>query len=134
MEPLTGTKAKSEAYFDWQDVTDDSLPVKYILQISDNATFAQESIVLEVTGIEQSEYTLTPEQKLESVKQEAPYYWRVRVLDGASNESQWTEAGTFYVGFSFTFPDWLKYVLAGIVAIGMYFIGFWRGKVSSGML
>ena len=129
--PYMGDKAKAQAYFDWEDVTDDSLPVTYTLQIATDADFT--TIVLEKTGLTTSEYTLTEEEMLESTSKEAPYYWRVRAIDAASNASDWTGAGTFYVGF--VFPEikgWILYTLMGLGGLLLFFLGLWIGRRSGG--
>jgi len=124
--PQMGTKAKATAYFDWEDVTDPS-GVTYTLQIATDAAFTD--ILLGKDGLTASEYTLTEEEKLESTKKDAPYYWRIRSMDGASNKSQWTKAGEFEVGFQWPeMTGWLLYLLIGIGAILVFFLGFWVGK------
>ena len=93
--PMMGDKADSQTHFDWEDVTDDSMPLTYTLQIASDANFAH--ILVNKTGLTTSEYTLTEEEALESTGKEEPYYWRVKATDAASNTSAWTGAGTFYV-------------------------------------
>jgi hypothetical protein len=131
--PMMGDKAKSLAYFDWDDVDDDSMPVTYDLQIATDANFT--TILLEKTGLTTSGYTLTEAEKLESTGKEAPYYWHVRAVDAASNASVWTGAGTFYVGFIFGFPELKGWVLYGLIGAGvllLFFLGFWAGRKSKG--
>jgi hypothetical protein len=131
--PLMGDKAKSLAYFDWEDVKDDSMPVTYTLQIASDANFT--TILLEKTGLTTSEYTLTEAEKLESTKKEAPYYWRLRAVDAASNASGWTTPGTFYVGFAFGFPELKGWVLYGLIGAGVllvFFLGLWVGRRRGG--
>ena len=73
--------------------------------------------------------TLTEEEKLESVKKDEPYYWRVRAIDGASNNSAWPEPVSFYVGFQWpTIQGALLYALLGIVAVLFLVLGFWLGR------
>jgi hypothetical protein len=131
--PMMGVKAKSKAYFDWEDVTDDSMPVTYDLQVASDADFA--TILVNKTGLTTSEYTLTDAEKLKSTKKEAPYYWRLRAIDAASNASDWTGAGTFYVGFIFAIPELTGWVLYGLIGAGvllLFFLGFWAGRKSKG--
>jgi hypothetical protein len=131
--PLMGDKAKSKAYFDWEDVDDDSLPVTYTLQIASDADF--KTMLVEKTGLTASEYTLIEAEKLKSTKKEAPYYWRIRAIDAASNASDWSGAGTFYVGFIFSFPELKGWVLYGMIGGGVllfFFLGFWAGRKSKG--
>jgi len=130
--PEMGVKAEQPVHFDWEDVTDDSLPVTYGLQIATSDDFTANSIVLEKTDLTESEYTLTEAEQLEPVSKEEPYYWRIRALDGASNESEWTGAGQFSVGaaaFGFGgMPNWTTYLLIGVGALIIGFIGFWLGR------
>ena len=125
--PEMDIKAKAQAYFDWEDVTDPS-GVTYVLQIASDENFIEESIVLEKTALTDSEYTITKEEKLESVSKKAPYYWRVKAIDDASNEGDWSGTGSFYVGVSFTMPQWAIYTLSGIGALLLVFLGFWVGR------
>jgi len=125
--PEAGGKAKAEAYFDWEDVSDPS-GVTYTLQIASDENFTEDSIVLEREGLTESEYTLTEEERLESTKKEAPYYWRVKAVDRASNESEWSTPASFHVGFSITLPDWAMYVIYVVGAVVVGFIGFWFGR------
>jgi len=138
--PYMEGKADSLAHFDWEDVTADiddgvegSLPITYKLQVATDADFTD--LLVDKTGLTTSEYTLTEEEALESTNKEAPYYWRIRAVDAASNASAWTGAGTFIVGFIFNFSNlsgWLLYVLIGVGALVLFFIGFWLGRRGSG--
>jgi len=56
LKPEMNVPAEALAYFDWEDVTDDSLPVTYTLQIASDKDFS--SLVLEKEGLTESEYTL----------------------------------------------------------------------------
>ena len=130
---MMGDKADAATYFDWDDVTDDSLPVTYDLQIATDAEFT--NILLDKTGLTTSEYTLTEEEALESTSEEAPYYWRIRSVDAAFNTSGWTGAGTFTVGFAFGFEltGWVLYLLIAVGALVLFFIGLWVGRRTGGM-
>ncbi len=128
--PEMGVKAEQPVQFDWEDVTDDSLPVTYSLQIASRQDFAANSIVLEKTDLTESEYTLTKAEQLEPVSKDEPYYWIVKAIDGASNESQWTGTGIFYVGASLglDMPSWIIYLLLGVGGVVIGIIGFWLGR------
>ncbi len=127
LKPEMNIKAEAETYFDWEDVTDPS-DVTYTLQIATSEDFAKGSIVLEKTGLIQSEYTITKEARLQSISKDAPYYWHVKAIDGALNESQWSGTGAFYVGFSLALPQPLIYTLFGIGALLLGIFGFWLGR------
>jgi len=124
--PETGIKADAEVYFDWEDVTDLSPPIIYSLQIASDKNFT--FIVLEKKGLTDSEYTLTEEEELAAVKKEVPYYWRVKAIDNAANESEWSAPESFYVGFAFALPGWAIYLLIGLGALLIGFLAFWVGR------
>jgi len=128
LKPEMDIKAKAEAYFDWEDVTDPSGAVTYTLQIAIDEDFSQGSIVLEETGLIESEYTITGEERLKSVSKEAPYYWHVKAVDSASNESRWSGTGSFYVGFNLSLPQPVIYALCGVGALLLGILGFWLGR------
>jgi hypothetical protein len=139
--PYMNGKAASQAQFDWEDVTADvdgvaeqSLPITYELEIATDAEFSK--LLLDKKEITTSEYTLTEDEALESNSSEIPYYyWRVRAIDAASNASEWTGAGQFKVGFIFSFPSikgWLLYVLIGVGALVLFFVGFFIGRRGGG--
>jgi hypothetical protein len=139
--PYMEGKTGSKAYFDWDDVVVDtdgvaekSLPITYDLQVATDENFTKK--VVNKTGLTTSEYTLTEDEALESTSEETPYYyWRVRAVDAASNASKWTGAGSFEVGFSFSFPGlsgWVLYVLIGVGAVILFFVGLWVGRRSGG--
>lgn len=86
---------KAEASFDWQDVIDASVPVTYNLEIATDVNFA--SVVFYKTGIDASQYTLTESEILTAEFKNAPYFWRVKAVDGAGNESEYSEPWVFYV-------------------------------------
>jgi hypothetical protein len=125
LKPEMNIKAKSQTYFDWDDVTDPS-GVTYTLQVATSASFSQSTIILEKTGLELSEYTLTKEERLKTVKKDSPYYWHVKAVDGASNESRWTGAGSFYVGIYIS--QTVIYILIGVGALLLAVFAFWLGR------
>jgi len=128
--PAIDDEAKSRPFLDWENVTKDvnnanepSTPVTYDLQIASDADFS--NIVLEKIGLTSSGYTLLKGEELESKGKEAPYYWRVRAVDAASNTGDWSGSRTFYVSSS-----WIMYLLIGAGVILIFFIGFWAGRGS----
>jgi hypothetical protein len=92
--PSDGSEVKADAHFDWEDVDDPSLPITYRFQVGSDEDFT--TILLEKQRAD-SEYTLTKEERLAAVKKEAPYYWRVKAIDSASNESDWSTLNSFLV-------------------------------------
>jgi len=69
---------------------------------------------------------LTGEEKLAAVKKEAPYYWRVKAVDGDANDGEWSALASFYVGFSMS--GWLIYTLIGVAVLVAAFLAFWLGR------
>ena len=121
--PEIATIAEAEAYFDWVDITDPS-GITYSLQIGTDANFT--TILLGKEGLTDSEYTITTEERLKSAGTDAPYYWRVRAIDGASNEGKWTIPVLFYVGLSQeVLPSWILYIWIGLGALLLGVLGFW---------
>jgi hypothetical protein len=122
--PQSLTKADKLTTFSWQAVTDRS-GVTYSLQIATDSTFT--IIILQKDGLTAPTYTLTKEETLKSVSKKTPDYWRVKAIDGASNESAWSTAYTFYVGF--VLADWAQWIIFGIVAILTGVAGYLLGML-----
>jgi len=120
LKPAMDSKPEQPITFDWQDVTDPS-GVTYTLQIAKDKNF---TILVVDEELTKSEYTIPETVELESSKKDEPYWWRVKAIDGASNESGWTGAGSFHVGFAFAMPNWALYLLIGLGGILLFFIGF----------
>jgi hypothetical protein len=122
LKPEAVGTAAARAYFDWKDVDDES-GISFTLQVAYDDNF--NAIVLEKEGLSASEYELTEEEKLEPTEKEAPYYWRVKAVDGAFNESEWSHPILFYVGFSWaSIPVWIWYTLGGLVILLVGFLVF----------
>jgi hypothetical protein len=121
--PQIGDKVISPIRFDWRDVTDDSPPITYTFQIATSSDFSTASTVLEKMGLTKTEYSVTAEESLRLGISEQPYYWRVRAIDGASNEGNWANAGTFYV-VSSGIPTWAIIVIAVLGGIFLLALGF----------
>ena len=133
--PAEGEKADAEAIFDWstvQDASPASNPVTYDLQVATSESFSVVSLLINETGLEESTYTVLPADELESTGDDAPYHWRVRAVDAASNESAWSEVGTFTVGWSFEFSGWIVYVTMVVIAAAFFFLGLWIGRRGGG--
>ncbi len=124
--PESGTKADAEAFFDWEDVNDDS-GVTYTLQIY-TLVSGEPYIILEEEGIEVSEYLILPQNKLNAVTPEDPYYWRVRAVDKALNEGEWSEPATFHVGFGLNMPQSVIYIIIVGAALLLAVFTFWLGR------
>jgi hypothetical protein len=139
LSPLADSEL-AEDRFDWGgdaedpsiEATDVSLPITYELQIATNGQFTSDSILVNKIELDTSEYTLSRDEKQELADENPPYYWRVRAKDAADNPTAWTEASTFTIGFAFHMPTWLMYLLIGIGAVGVFFLGYWLGRRSTG--
>jgi hypothetical protein len=132
--PLADTKLKDNL-FEWEaveDVSPASNPITYDLQVASDADFTTASSLLGKTELTVATYTLLDEEKLESTSKDAPYYWRVRAVDAASNASAWSEPVPFTTGWSFAFTGWVVWVTLVVVAIAFFFFGLWVGRRSGG--
>jgi len=136
LTPLTDGKLAGWT-FDWGgdatdptiEVTDDSLPITYTLQIATDENFTADSLVLEKPDLTTSEYEVTDKEEMDLLKlstRSAPYYWRVKAIDAASNETGWTDPQAFCVGF--TFPSWGIYTLIGLGGLLLLVLAFWLGR------
>ncbi len=124
-EVVSGVKPTTR--FDWTDVVDDS-GVKYTFQVSPDMTFAQ--VVLEKSGLTVSEYTMKENERLDLKGRQTAYYWRVAAVDGAGNESTWSNAILFYVGSAKSaFPVWAYYLLGGLGAVILIVVAAWIIRV-----
>jgi len=92
---------------EWSAVTDDS-GVSYSLQIGSSANFT--APVLSLTGLTEASYTLTDTQALSY----GTYYWRVKAIDGAQNDSGWTATYDFQAGL---LSLWLFIVIIALVVV-----------------
>ena len=102
-----GLFGKQTATFTWSEVTDDS-GVSYNLQVATGADFAQALISKE--GVSEASYTLTKEEALAY----GSYYWRVKAIDGAQNDSDWTTAYSFKSGF---LPLWASIAIVALIVV-----------------
>ena len=117
--PQVTATAPARTRFDWQDVTDPS-GVTYLLQIGADSDFS--TILLEKEGLTGSEYTLAVKEELKPRGQDTPYYWRVKAIDGAFNESGWTAPGSFYIVSSATPSSaWTKYLWI-VIGVLVFFL------------
>ena len=92
--------------FKWDAVSDPS-GVYYSLQVSSDADFA--TTVLSKDDLVESKYTLTDDEALLRGK----YYWRIKAVDGAGNDSGWTTPILVKIGIM---PLW-AFILIVVVAI-----------------
>ena len=103
--------------FQWEMVTDPS-GVTYTIQLSDDARFTK-PILIEA-NILTPNYSIPDEKKI-LISRGEPYFWRVKAVDNASNESTWSVTGSFYKGYTMNtiisdMPAWTKFML---IALGI---------------
>ncbi|MBL7208568.1 MAG: IPT/TIG domain-containing protein [Dehalococcoidia bacterium] len=110
----TGFVGRTTITFDWSDVEDPS-GVRYLLEISQNADFS--GTVIRKEDLTQTQYTLTEDEALGK----GQYYWRVKAIDGADNDSDWTNGQLFKIGVM----EWWVLVVSIIGGIGVIAI-MWR--------
>jgi len=110
--PANGSRVgfigKQALTFQWMVVTESS-GVSYKLQITSAPSFVNLTIP-EVSGLTETSYTLPQGQSLPY----GTYYWRVKAIDSAQNDSGWTAPHSFQVGLM---PLWTFIVI--VVVIGM---------------
>jgi len=126
VQPVSDTMADFGATFEWAPIAAENLPVTYTLQISAQADFS--SLVFEKAGLTNAEFTLTGTEMLSPVYSDHPYYWRVKVVDSASNESEWSAAQWFYTANNLTFPMWATWVLIVLGVAAVLSAGFIVGR------
>jgi hypothetical protein len=105
---------KTAVTFHWSAV-DDPSGVYYVLEISPSSDFA--GAVIRKDSLTTTEYTLTSGEALGK----GNYYWRVRAVDGADNEGDWTNGQLFKIT-GFEWWSILLIAVAVIVVIGI----IWR--------
>jgi hypothetical protein len=98
--------------FEWSEVSDDSGIAYYQLQIATSADFNASSIILTVTDLTETSYTLKETEALPL----GSYYWIVQAVDGAENESGWSANHSLRVGF---LPLWgfIGIIIAAVIIL-----------------
>ena len=113
--PVDGSRVgfigKVTPAFEWSAVTDES-GVSYTLQVASSENFTAPEV--SVTGLTQASYTLTKEKALPY----GAYYWRVKAMDGAQNEGEWSSIQSFHSGL---LPLW---ACIAIIVLVVVLIGF----------
>jgi ABC-type branched-subunit amino acid transport system permease subunit len=102
-----GIFRKQTPTFEWSVVTDDS-GVSYNLEIGTDADFAK--VLISKTGLTTTSYALTEAEALDY----GTYYWRVKAIDGAQNDSGWSTAHSFKSGF---LPLWAFITIVALIVV-----------------
>ena len=85
-----GIWGSKEVTFSWSEVPDTS-GITYNLEVSRNINFDQIEFGMQLTRITKTSYAATLEPGI--------YYWRIKAIDGAGNESYWGYSRcAFHVG------------------------------------
>jgi hypothetical protein len=114
--------------FKWGAVTDPS-GVTYDFQLATDSGFT--ALVYDKKAITAREFKIAKDAQLEPATKDAPYYWRVKTVDGASNESNWSTPFSFNTSSGFSLPPWAIYVLIGVGVVLVGLLGFWIGRRSA---
>lgn len=108
--------------FDWSAVTDPSEPVTYSLQIAATENFTDPGM-REITGMSAEPGAEIVTYTVGEGLPYGSYYWRVKAIDSAQNDSGWTIPYSFRAGL---LPLWafIAIIALIIVAIGVlvYFL------------
>ncbi len=110
--PANGARAgsvgmKFSPTFVWQAVSDDS-GVSYNLQVGVGANFTQ--VIISKTELSDPSYTLTAEEALPY----GTYYWSVKAIDGAQNDSGWATPYSFKSGL---LPFWAVIAITALIVV-----------------
>lgn len=126
LSPQSISRQNARPTFTWQGVIDTS-GVVYNLQVASDSSF--KTVLLEKKDLNTTQYSVANVEKLKSTNQDTPYYWRIQAVDLASNQSQWSNPGTFYVSFM---AGWLKNTLivfgSLIGALVIFYLGMITGQ------
>jgi hypothetical protein len=127
--PTEGSRITKDVDFKWDAVTDPS-GVCYTLQISDDARFAR--IILTEANILLPGFAMPDEKKILLSRSE-PFFWRIKAIDNAGNESNWSVTGSFYKGYTVNtiisdMPAWTKFALIalGVVLFVFLVLFIWK--------
>jgi hypothetical protein len=129
ISPTDSARVIKDIHFEWNAVTDPS-GVGYTLEIAADAKFTK--VLLAESNLTSCSYDLPAEKQL-LPRQNTPYYWRVKAVDGAENESAFSAIGSFYTGQTIStifayMPSWAEYALIGLGLALLAFMFFWIGR------
>ena len=120
-----GFVGKVTPRFEWQSVNDPS-GVSYSFEMATSVDFT--SPILSRTDLGEANYALTSGQALDY----GTYYWRVKAIDGAENDSGWTDYYSFRSGL---LTLWAFIVIIALVAVLIgalvYLLTRKKGKVAA---
>lgn len=109
-----GFVGKATPDFEWDAVTDPS-GLSYELQLAENPEFMP--VLISKTGLTSTSFSLADADSLGY----GNYYWRVKAIDGAMNDSGWSATSSFKSGL---LPLWTFITIISLVAILFSFLVF----------
>jgi hypothetical protein len=129
-----GIEAEPPISFDWNEVSDVSLPITYILRIF--TVSGTTEIVIIQKELSATEYTLTEAEValLVPLENNEYYYWNVQAMDSAGNTSSLSDTDTFSIGISDIsddgggWPNWLTWLLVGLGAFFLFIFAIMLGR------
>jgi hypothetical protein len=118
LAPPPGTTIEQPVGFHWQDVNDPS-GASYTLQVATDSSFS--TLLVNEEGLPGPSHTL---DLAELPSDSEGLYWRVKAIDGAGNEGDWSAAVSFSVG-SAAETSWTIYIFYGLGALAVLALGLW---------
>jgi hypothetical protein len=126
--PADGDRLVKDVHFEWTIVSDPS-GVLYTCEIADDPKFT--NVIMSQANVAANYIDITEDSKMLPGK-DKPYFWRVKAVDRASNESQWSLVSSLYKGHNIytiigNMPEWVKWILI-LLGLGLFgFMFFWIG-------
>jgi hypothetical protein len=126
--PPDGDRQTKDVHFEWGPVSDPS-GVTYTFEVADDPKFT--NVILAQSNINANFIDITEDSKMLPGR-DKPYYWRVKAVDRASNEGQWSLVSSVYKGHTFltvlsNMPEWVKWILVALGLVLFGFMFFWIG-------
>ncbi|MBN2187182.1 MAG: hypothetical protein JW732_07020 [Dehalococcoidia bacterium] len=119
---LASFAGKIRPQFEWLTVTDASGITSYNLQIANSMDFSAPVVSTSIASgnpgsiDDTAAYTLPQEYALSY----GGYYWRVKAIDAADNEGDWSEAQSFHAGW---LPRWAMFASSAALLLLIIVIG-----------
>ena len=126
--PADGDRQVKDVHFEWSVVSDPN-GVTYTFEVADDPKFT--NVIMSQANITTNYIDISEDSKMLPGR-EKPYYWRVKAIDRASNEGQWSLVSSFYKGHTIltiisNMPEWVKWILVALGLVLFGFMFFWIG-------
>ena len=126
--PADGDRLTKDVHFEWGVVSDPS-GVTYTFEVADDPKFT--SVIMSQANVTANYIDVSEDSKMLPGR-DKPYYWRVKAIDRASNEGQWSLVSSFYKGHTIltiisNMPEWVKWILVALGLVLFGFMFFWIG-------